>query len=126
MKKTYSWDVSNSKFCLWDWNLETGSVGLSKNWIELLGYSLDEYLPNVQWFNSRLHPQDLEKVLSSLENHLVGLDSEDDFHFRLKNKTNHYVSFKSKGMIVIQDPSGKPGHVIWGSEWDSPIVERAN
>lgn len=122
MKESLYWDVGNQKFCLWDWNLETGTVGLSENWIEMLGFSLEEYLPNVQWFNSRLHPEDLEKVIASLERHLFGDDSEEGFSFRLKSKDNIYLSFESKGMIVLQDPKGRPGHVIWASEWvESPV-----
>ena len=116
MKESLSWDLGDKRFCLWDWNLETGTVGLSNNWISLLGFTFDEYLPSSQWFNSLIHPDDITKVIFNLEGHLSGAFADEEFSFRLKCKDDSYLRFESKGMVVLQDPEGRPGHVIWASK----------
>lgn len=117
MTEALNWDMSNENFCLWDWNLETGTIGLSTNWLKILGLAVDEYQPSSSWFNALIHPDDLKQVLYQLESHLSGLDEQIEFSFRLKDNRNQWVKFVSKGIIVLQAPDGAPGHVIWASEF---------
>ena len=116
-----NWDVADENFCLWDWNLETGTIGLSTNWLRILGIDVDEYQPSSSWFNALIHPDDLKLVLYQLESHLAGLEEQIEFSFRLKNKHNQWVNFNSKGILVLQTPEGAPGHVIWASEHKEQI-----
>lgn len=115
--ESLNWDVADENFCLWDWNLETGTIGLSTNWLRILGIEVDEYQPSSSWFNARIHPEDINLVLYQLESHLAGMQDQLSFSFRLKNKQDHWVQFESKGIIVLQAPDGAPGHVIWASEF---------
>lgn len=121
MNDSLNWDFADENFCLWDWNLETGTIGLSTNWLKILGVEIEEFEPSSSWFNALIHPDDLGTVLYQLESHLAGLQGHSEFSFRLKNRNNHWVSFDSRGMIVLQTPDGGPGHVIWASEF-KPIV----
>lgn len=119
--ESLNWDVSDENFCLWDWNLETGTIGLSTNWLRILGIDIDEYQPSSGWFNALIHPEDLSTVLYQLESHLAGIQNQNDFSFRLRNKQNGWINFVSKGMLVLQTPEGAPGHVIWASEFKDNI-----
>lgn len=117
--ETMNWDVADENFCLWDWNLETGTIGLSTNWLRILGIGIQEYEPSSGWFNALIHPEDLNLVLYQLESHLAGVQDQKQFSFRLKNKENNWIKFESKGILVLQTPEGSPGHVIWASEYQA-------
>jgi hypothetical protein len=112
-----SWDLENQNFCLWDWNLESGTIGLSSNWLHILGFELNEFTPTSGWFHQLVHPEDLPLILFQLEKRLSAGRETDSFSFRLRHKEHGYLNFESQGMVVLLKPDGSPGHVIWGSEW---------
>lgn len=116
-QESLCWDVTNENLCIWDWNLETGAIGVSSNWLRILGMQPSEYNPTSQWFNKLIHPEDLPLVLFNLESNLSMARDQDQFHFRLKRKDGRYMNFRSQGIIVLQQPDGQPGHVIWASEY---------
>lgn len=109
------WNITDKNFCVWDWNLQSGTVGLSDNWHRFLGFS-QPAVSNREWFNSVLHPEDLARVLSYLEDHITGEGWQGPFYFRLRHKDQNYLYFESKGAVVLKDPAGLPGHVIWACE----------
>ena len=43
---------------VWDWNLETGHVGYSPRWKQMLGYDDEEIEPHVGAWERLLHPED--------------------------------------------------------------------
>lgn len=106
------WNIDDENFCVWDWNLQSGTVGLSENWRSFLGFG-QAGVSNSEWFNSVLHPEDLPRVLSYLEDHITGEAWHGPFYFRLRHKDQNYLYFESKGAVVLKDPAGLPGHVIW-------------
>lgn len=111
----FAWSINDHQFCVWSWNLENGTVGLSGNWRSFLGFE-EELSSNKEWFHSVLHPEDLPKILTYFEEQLTGAGNQEPFYFRLRHKNQHYLYFESKGSVVIQDPKGLPGHLIWGCE----------
>jgi PAS domain-containing protein len=108
--------MDNESFYVWDWNLQTGAIALSPNWSESLEIENEESGRSGNWLSSRIHPEDLPIVLYQLESHLSGVQEQDTFFFRLKNRESKYLSFESKGIIVMQNLDGKPEHVIWASQ----------
>ena len=108
--------MKHDSFYVWDWNLQTGAIALSPNWSESLDMDSEESDRSGKWLSSRIHPDDLPIVLYHLESHLAGVQEQETFFFRLKNKQSQYVSFESKGIIVMQSLDGKPEHVIWASQ----------
>ena len=109
------WNIKEENLCVWSWNLENGTIGLTENWHRFLGFDHSGE-SNSAWFNSLLHPDDLPRVLNFLEHHLSGQTSAAPFCFRLKHKNNGYLYFESRGAVVLRDPAGLPGHVIWACE----------
>lgn len=114
-KESVYWDVEDKNFCIWDWNLESGTIGLSSNWLNILGLDEHEYVPTSEWFNCLVHPDDLPIVLFKLEKNLTAAQDNEKFFFRLRHKHFGYLDFQSQGIIVLQKPDGSPGHVIWAS-----------
>lgn len=108
--------MKSESFYFWDWNLVTGSIVISQNWINTLGADSEGFALSGSWFRSRIHPDDVALILMQIEKHLSGVDEVEPFSFRLKDKGDTYIHFVSKGFIVLQDQEGKPGQLIWASE----------
>lgn len=109
--------MQNGNYYVFDWNLATGSIVISPNWLSTLGADSEGFALSSSWFRSRIHPDDLPVILIKIERHLSGLGEDDvPFSFRLKDQKSSYVEFISKGFIVLQDLEGRPDQLIWASE----------
>lgn len=96
---------------IYDWNINTGESFFSPRWKEILGYS-DSEISN-QWdeWVSRIHPDDLYRVMLATQDYL---DREIHYYFveyRLKCKDNHYKWVENRGQAVW-DNEGKPLRMV--------------
>ncbi len=97
---------------VWDRDLQTGQESYSRRWKEMLGYAEDDILPDHREWESRIHPDDMEAVLTSDADYIAGKASRYEFEYRLRCKDGSYKWILSRGMIVSRDPSGKPLRAI--------------
>jgi PAS domain S-box-containing protein len=89
--------VRGSNDGIWDWNVLTGEVYYSPRFRELLGYTEDD--PAFGTFKDRLHPEDRERVLQLLRDHLKR-QSAYDAEFRLLTRSGDYRWFRARGQAV--------------------------
>jgi PAS domain S-box-containing protein len=111
--------VRGSSDGIWDWDLGTDEVFYSSRFKELLGYEDDEFVNVFGSFESHLHPDDHDRVLAAVRDHLerhVPYDVE----YRLRTKTGEYRCFRARGQAVW-DGSGQAGRMA-GSITD--VTER--
>lgn len=91
---------------LWDWDIIKGSVYYSKSWAEMIGYTREEISPiPASWFN-RVHPGDLRRFSSTVDNHLNSSNSEFHCEYRMKQRNGEYVWMLARGTCV-RDRTGK-------------------
>lgn len=105
---------------IWDWNLTTNEAYLSPRWKAILGYEDHELSNAYKEWESRLHPEDRDRVLSHLSDYLEGRAERYDIEFRLRRKDGGYCWINACG-IVIRDIAGRPIRMA-GSHTD--ITER--
>jgi PAS domain S-box-containing protein len=84
---------------IWDWEINSEKIIISDNYSKLLGYKLNNNsnLLNTHDFNTRIHPEDSERVFSKLA---TILDSEettwyDEFRFLKSDGTYAYLKDKA-------------------------------
>jgi PAS domain S-box-containing protein len=97
--------VRGSADGLWDRNILTNDVFFSDHYRELLGYSADEFPGTFASFESRLHPDDKERVLKMVAAHLeqrLPYDAE----YRLRTRSGEYRWFRGRGQ-AIRDAEGR-------------------
>lgn len=86
---------------IWDWNVVTNEVFFSQRWKAMLGYQKDEIKNNVAEWSKRVHPEDLESVTKSIQDHFA-------------RKTPFYIS---EHRVLCQDGSYKwildRGQALW-------------
>ncbi|MEJ1298401.1 MAG: PAS domain S-box protein [Candidatus Sedimenticola sp. (ex Thyasira tokunagai)] len=92
---------------LWLWDIKTGYEWHAQQWKRLLGYDGDEPLPEkYSTWESRVHPDDKERVLELLKRHLEE-NTRYDCEHRLRTKTGEYKWFRDRG-LALKDDSGNP------------------
>lgn len=105
---------------IWDWDLETNDWWQNESFSKAFGYRPEEIEPTIQFWISRLHEEDRERVLSGL--HAMGESGSaawsDEYRFRRRDET--YASIFDRG-YVIYNAEGKAVRMI-GAMMD--ITER--
>ncbi len=91
--------VKGSTDGLWDWDVLNNEVYYSPRFKELIGYGDDEISHQFSEFESRLHPDDIDAVLSGLRNHLEE-HKQYDIEYRLRTKSGEIRWFRARGQAV--------------------------
>ncbi len=95
---------------IWDMHLITKETYTNDTLREIFGYQ-DEVEDNDLWWNSNLHPEDRERVVSGINE---ALDSgkeiwKDEYRFRCKNGNYKIVYDRS---TIVRNEQGKPVRLI--------------
>lgn len=101
---------------LWDWNVAAGEIFYSSRWKEILGYDADEISHDKHEWESRLHPEDRDRVLQETQAHL---DQKTPFfteEYRLRCKDGSYKWILDRGQ-ALWNADGKPIRMV-GSHTD--------
>jgi len=93
---------------IWDWNVSTNDVFISARFKELLGYEDHEFENTFAAFESHLHPDDRERVLAAVRDHLeqrVRYEVE----YRLRTKSGQYRWLVARGQAIWDDTGRATG-----------------
>ncbi len=55
-----------------DWDIQAGKMIFNERWAEIRGYRLDEIEPDIDFWKTGIHPEDMPVVNKRLEEHLAG------------------------------------------------------
>ncbi|WP_342620475.1 EAL domain-containing protein [Rhodoferax sp. GW822-FHT02A01] len=97
---------------LWDWDLRSEVAYLSPKYYELTGYGADEVVPNLDFFKSTIHPDDLASVMQSMSSHLRGESEVSIFDYRLVRKDGQVCWILGNGRVIDRSAEGKPLRMI--------------
>jgi len=95
----------------WDWNIQTNEVYYSPEWKAHLGYADHELPGRYEEWETRLHPEDRDRVVKALDAYVKGAEPEYDVEFRLRHKDGSYRWIRTRGEL-IRDTEGKPSHMF--------------
>ncbi|NES95709.1 MAG: PAS domain S-box protein [Desertifilum sp. SIO1I2] len=90
---------------IWDWNVKTNAVFFSTRWKEMLGYQDCEIAHHLDAWTQLVHPDDLERVMQTLQAHF---DRETPFYLSehrilCKNGTYKWVLDRGQALWDEQD-----------------------
>jgi len=108
----WQFSVDGSDLGLWDWNILTNEVFFSKQWKNMLGYADDEIEGSFDAWEKLLHPDDIQKVMDTLNKYLRGESRSYNNEIRMLCKDGTYKWIHDKGKIVSYAKDGKPKRMI--------------
>jgi len=93
-------------------NVKTGKVIFNENKVKMLGYSKKDFQEvDYTAFTDLVHPDDYEKTMKAMKDHLDGNKKLYEIEYRIKTKNGEYKWFHDRGSIVKKDKNGKPLNV---------------
>ncbi len=101
--------ISGTEAGTWDWNLINDTIIVNNRYLEILGYSPNEYkLNNSKDCFNLIHKEDKPKVEYEIQLHLLGVKKSLECEFRMRNKSGNWVWILTKGRVYKRDERGKP------------------
>jgi diguanylate cyclase (GGDEF)-like protein/PAS domain S-box-containing protein len=105
---------------LWDWNLRTNDIYFSPRWKEMLGCQESDIEDSVEAWFARVHPEDRERLETTLAVHLQGQTEHFEHEHRMLHQNGTYRWVLSRG-LAVRDHTGNVTRMA-GSQTD--ITER--
>jgi len=118
-KERFDLAVQGSKDGLWDWDITNNRLYFSPRLKDLLGYRDDEYSESFETWVSNIHPQDYERVLNALNDHLKRGEVY-DVEYLHRNREGKYRWHHSRGRAIYD----KEGQAVRMVGFISDIAER--
>jgi PAS domain S-box-containing protein len=94
---------------IYDWDIESGTVDRTHGLTRLLGYTLEESQPTLEWWRDRIHPEDLSR--SRLR--MPDMSTVDRYclEYRVLHKNGDYLWVQDMG-IVAHSKEGRAVRVV--------------
>ena len=107
-KERFQLASESSNGGLWDWNLRTKKIDFTPKWKNQLGYKDDEISNELSELTNRIHPEDKEEAIRSIENYFEHHVDNYVTEHRLQHKNGSWIwmlvqgkaSFDKKGRIL--------------------------
>jgi len=97
---------------VWDWDVPTNIVFYSKQFKEILGYTEAEIGSALEEWSSRVHPEDMPRVMAILQPHLDGMATNYIIEHRMRCKDGSYKWILDRGLVITRDAAGKPQRMV--------------
>ena len=93
---------------LWDWNIKTGEMYTSHDRKDFLDYRQENGKQGISSLQRLIHPDDQEKVLQVLNDHLAGKTDEYRIEYRIRDREGNWEWFLDRGRVVERDEKNMP------------------
>ena len=96
---------------VWDWNLKTNEVQVSKQWKTMLGYEKDDTEVTYSQWAKLVHPEDLPKATAALNAYINGDADKYALEIRMLCNDGSYKWVLTRGMTVTYS-ADKPERMV--------------
>lgn len=97
---------------VWDWDLQTNKVLMSKRWKSMLGFEEHEIGSELTEWSSRVHPEDMPKVMLEVQANIEGKTESFFNEHRIHCKDGSYLWILDRGKVVTRDADGNALRMI--------------
>jgi len=104
----------------WDRDLRTNTVYFSPRWKHLLGYAEDDIPPRFEEWTERVHPDDLERIVTALQQQMDGHAETYEIDHRVRHKDGTYRWIRARGNALRDEH----GIVYRLAGWHTDITEQ--
>lgn len=117
----WSLALEGGNYCVWDWDLPSGQVSLSKRGKRMFGFADDEISNDIGEWQARLHLDDRARVLADLRSVLRGEALTQPTEYRVRHKDGRWRWILTRGMVASRDRQGRALRMV-GTHTD--VTER--
>lgn len=114
-EERYSLVARGTNDGLWDWDLDKNEIYYSPRWLSMVALEDDSDTSPEVWF-SRIHAEDLLRVESEIEKHLIGMTPQFETELRMRHADGNFRWMLCRG-LAVWDETGTP-HRMAGSLTD--------
>ena len=97
---------------VWDWNPKTDEASFSRRWKQMIGYAEHEFPDTGAAWADHLHPDDKDRVLSTVRDYFAGNQPYYVAEFRMRCKDGSWKWIMARGKLVSRDVDGSPLRII--------------
>lgn len=98
-----------SEFAWWDWDITKNLVTCNDLKVTMLGYDPADFKgAGYQAYTSLLHPEDHERTMQAMRDHLEGRAELYQVDYRIKKADGTYTWYMDRGAIMERSSSGEP------------------
>lgn len=97
---------------MWDWHIETGEVFFSPQLKRMLGYLPHEMEEEVSSWIDSIYPDDRERVLALMDEHLNGRIPHYEAEYRIYNRDEKLLWVRDRGRVCQHDEQGKAVRIV--------------
>lgn len=98
--------LKSARIGWWEWDYDTRTVTYSPEKAEMIGYSVDEFPNTDTEIMEYVHPEDYEKTMKAMRDHLTGKTKVYEIKYRIRTKDGDYRWYYDKGSIVERNENG--------------------
>jgi two-component system, cell cycle sensor histidine kinase and response regulator CckA len=110
-EQRFNFLVRATEDAVYDWNIETGYLNWNEGWGTLLGYPPDAVSPDLTWWENKLHPDERNRIVASLN---AAVDQQEPYwaeEYRFRRADGGWAWVLDRGYFV-RDESGRAVRMI--------------
>jgi diguanylate cyclase (GGDEF)-like protein/PAS domain S-box-containing protein len=108
----WSFALEGGGDCVWDWNLQTDEVALSKGGKAMFGFADDEIGNHMAEWNARVHPEDITRFLMQVSDFFHVKQDKFTAEYRVRCKDDCWKWILTRGMVAHRSAEGKVARMI--------------
>lgn len=93
----------------WKWLYAENKVFFNALKARTIGYEAEEIGQiGFEFFTSKLHPDDYDRVMDNMRQHLTGKTDAYEVEYRIMHREGYYLWYYDRGIVTKRDKDGKP------------------
>ena len=92
----------------WEWDIPTGDLNVNAEFLDSIGYDRSSFAPFLDNWKALIHPDDKDRVLQAIEDHLEGKTDNFSSRYRLLDKKGDWRWIQNRGQVFLWDNDGRP------------------
>lgn len=99
----YARALEGARDGIWDWHYERDELVVSSRWRGMLGMREDQAVTSSQDWFVRVHPDDLDPLLTAVREHMSGMSPHLEHEHRMRTESGRWRWMLARGRAVQRD-----------------------
>ncbi|BCK87491.1 hypothetical protein MIZ01_1270 [Sideroxyarcus emersonii] len=108
----WSFALEGGGDCVWDWDVQSNEVLLSKGGKAMFGFADDEIGNDMSEWNARVHPEDIARLLGRIGEFFHSKSDKFSGEYRVRCKDDSWKWILTRGMVAHRSADGKVTRMI--------------